>query len=208
MFIKGEKILPRHIKVILGSHKLYDPYESGRSVEAVSRIRIHPEFNINSESNHANIAVIILDREINFKPRIKPINFMDLSYDVMTVTNVLHASYGNRESLKLRLMSPPKEISSSILEDQDCPASIDDQSFCIRRDRKSVICIDDIGSGVFVSHNREYYLRGIVSEVRGSSNGLCSNSAYSLITDISKVNKWIEEAPIEDPLELEDRFDR
>jgi len=209
MFSRKEKILPRHINVILGSHYLNDPFEAGKIMNAVSRIRIHPEYKIKDlEPNHANIAVIILDSEIIFKWHIKPINFMDLSYDVMSVTNVFHASYGNREALKPKIISPLKEIRSSILENQDCLASADDQSFCIGEDKESIICIDDIGSGVFVSHNEEYYLRGIVSEVRGSTSGLCSNSAYSLITDISKVSKWIEEAPIEDPLELEDRFDR
>lgn len=205
--VRGEeKTLPRDILVALGSHQLNDRFEIGKITCAVSRIRIHPEYK-KEDSNHANIAVIILDQEININTY-KPINFMDISYEVMSVPNVFHVSFGNRETLNPESVITLKELRSSTLENQDCLASINDQSFCIGEDKESIICIDDIGSGVFVSHNGEYYLRGIVSEVRGSPDGLCSNTAYSLITDISRVSEWIKEAPIADDLELEDRFER
>jgi secreted trypsin-like serine protease len=66
---------------MLGKHDLNNYNEQNAKNSTVSEIIIHPEWNTNEESYHANIAIVILTDEIQFNNFIRSICLPQKNYE-------------------------------------------------------------------------------------------------------------------------------
>ncbi|KAL7011373.1 hypothetical protein ACKWTF_014242 [Chironomus riparius] len=187
--------------IILGSHDLTNPSERGRTIPTVSDIKIHPTFKIDKIKTN-DIAVIVLAARVSFTRFVKSINLMDEGSDESEITNGTVASYGYKNNRKLTAKSAPKELKTSILDSVSCLIGYNAfvhtsgaETFCINETLSDRVCIEDIGSGLFVKHESEFYLRGILSSVVTKDVNLCDDQTLSIYTDVVKFTDWIRSIP-------------
>lgn len=197
---KQKKVLERDLKVVLGSQSLFEKFERGKSTKGVLLIHIHPEFNINSPTSDADVAVLILIDKVSLTtPFIKPICMMDADINFVPFHDGVVVSYGQSTGYESAIN--PRQIQSKIHNNEDCSISWDvasNRTFCGGEWSAFGVCKEDLGSGLFVKYDDHFYLRGIVSRVDGMNDEICDQNSKSIFTDISMFTKWIEDAPIED----------
>ena len=198
----NSKLIPRNIDVTLGSRSVFKIFETGRRTFPVHRICTHPDFDVNSPSSDANIAVIFLESPVRGNRHYSPIGIKHLTPDILSLTDVIHVSHGSKENLNAKLDLTATRLNTSILASESCPISQNSQLFCIG-EYDNPLCVDDIGSGLIVRHNKIPYLRGIVSSVVGSETGICDHNSYSAFTDVSKYVDWIENVEPKDSDEVD-----
>lgn len=194
---KYKELFPRDLMVVLGSHSVFEKFEMRKTTASVYRIRTHPNFDINSSKNEADLTVLILNVQINFVMFVRPIVLMNLNPESVAVTNGVVVSYGQQGNMKTGSNFTPRQVQTKINDNHECSISSNeasDRTFC----GKSDLCTEDVGSGLFAKYHNHYYLRGIVSAVIGINNGVCDENSKTIFTDVSKFSKWIEDEPIED----------
>jgi len=199
-----KKVLERDLKVVLGSQSLFEKFERGKSTKGVLVIHTHPEFNINSPTSDADVAVLILNDKVSLTtPFIKLICMMDPNINLVSVTDGVVVSYGQSTGYESAII--PRQIQTKIHENKDCSISLDvasSRTFCGGQWNAFGVCNEDLGSGLFVKYDDHFYLRGIVSGVVGMNDGICDQNSKSIFTDIAMFTKWIEDRPIEDVDEI------
>lgn len=193
---------PSDIKVMLGSHNLMSESELKRVTPTVSAIHIHPEFEINSVKSDFDIAVIVLAAPVSQSKLVNAINLINEDIDQESLSYGIIASFGYIHNGKLAVKSAPKKLEVVIEVENTClfknQAVIEasgNRTFCINENSSDRVCIEDIGSALFVEHERKFYLRGILSTVVASDIDVCDDQTYSIFTDVPKFNEWIQEVP-------------
>ena len=78
---------PEDLIVHLGYHNLSKKFESGRVSFHVKSIRVHPDWNTETDSYDANIAILELDDEVEFGKYIQPICLIDPNSEIASSTN-------------------------------------------------------------------------------------------------------------------------
>lgn len=190
------------IKVILGSHDLTASSENGRLTPDISSITIHPNFNINSMKSDSDIGVIVLAAPVRTTNSVRSINLISEGSDPESVSNGKVVSFGYKENKKLTAKSVPKELNADIEDGDNCILknqaiiyAFGSQTFCINEETSDQICIEDIGSGMFVKHGQQFYLRGLLSSVISNDIDTCDEKTVSIFTDVPKLTKWIQSVP-------------
>ena len=189
--------LSREIIVQLGVYDLIRIAEVGRVSHAVQSINIHPDWNTLTEPFDADIAVLVLEREVIFSELIHPICLA--SIQVTTVMTGIVVGYGRSEDTTKIHENIPKAIETPIhtnehcfLENSSLVKISSERTFCGGTGTGVGVCRGDSGSGLFVANGSAYYLRGIVSSsIIGGRYG-CDVDTYSVFTDVTKYAKWIK----------------
>lgn len=183
--------------IVLGSYHIHDNKEKNRRVLPISSFYIHNEYDFMANQIDADIAVILLSRSVKFTKYIQPICMMNLGAEITNISEGVVVSYGHPESENNPSFAP-KKIVTKIYKNSVCPSKNNafeiissNRTFCGGDSKGTGVCMEDIGSGLFVKYEEHFYLRGIVSVVVGGKEGICDNSTYSLFTDVSKFTKWI-----------------
>jgi secreted trypsin-like serine protease len=192
----------RDFKVVLGSHNLNDTSERGRITPTIAEIKIHPEFNIRSTRNDYDIAVIVLAQSVSETRYVKAINLIDVDSEPEEIRDGIVASYGYKNNRRLTTKSAPKELNTKFLDSLSC--LIDYQvmahasgknTFCISEESTDRVCIEDIGSGLFVKYEGQFYLRGLLSIVAANDVDICDEKTFAIYTDVEKYTDWIRSVP-------------
>ncbi|XP_070504815.1 uncharacterized protein [Chironomus tepperi] len=192
----------RDITVRLGSHDLTATSENGRVVPKISQINIHPDFKINEIKTEYDIAVIVLDKPVSMSKFVKSINLMDEGSEGRDISEGIVVSYGYKENQKLTAKSSPKELSTMFIPVEKCihknqatVSATADDTFCINEESPDKVCIEDIGSGLYVYYQQKYYLRGMLSSVITTNTDLCDDETVSIYTDATVYTEWINSIP-------------
>ncbi|XP_070504824.1 serine protease gd-like isoform X2 [Chironomus tepperi] len=187
-----------NLLVKLGSHHVHNKLEGEMKVVPLSSIHIHHDYNIMSEKMDADIAVIELKKNVKFSKFIQPICMMDVNTELDDIAEGVVVSYGHPENVIRTPDLKPKKKIIKIYQNSDCERKnvafesiSSNRTFCGGDSKGSAVCMEDIGSGLFIKHDDYYYLRGIVSIVVGDNDEVCDDTTYSLFTDVSKYIKWI-----------------
>jgi len=198
--------LARDITVLLGVHDLSKRYEVGRIPYAVQSINIYRDWNPNTETNDADIAVMVLETEVTFSKYIKPICLMDSSSSLAKKTEGVVVGYGKDEDPQKLHLNIPKSISMPIHQNEDCflkyPSLVtlsSKRTFCAGSGDGTGVCLGDSGSGLVVTDGIAYYLRGIVSASLVNTTYECDVDAYSIFTNVLKFTDWINTVSV-DPI--------
>lgn len=200
------EFLARDITVLLGVHNLSMRHEIGRFPYAVQNIHVHPDWNQNTETYDADIAVMILETEVIFSRKIQPICLMDSSSAVATKTEGVVVGYGKDEDPNTLHLNIPKSINMPIHQNEDCflknhilAQMSSKRTFCGGAGNGTGVCQGDSGSGLVVTDERAYYLRGIVSASLNNLTYSCDVDTYSIFTNVLHFTHWINSVSV-DPI--------
>jgi len=200
------EFLARDITVLLGVHDLSTQHEVGRFPYAVQNIHIHPDWDPQTDTYDADIAVMILETEVTFSKYIQPICLMDSNSALATNTEGTVVGYGKDEDPYRDHLNIPKSINLLIHQNEDCFLKNYDlarfsskRTFCGGSGNGTGICLSDSGSGFIVTDGTAYYLRGIVSASLYNMTYGCDVDTYSIFTNALKFTDWINEVSV-DPI--------
>lgn len=94
----------------------------------------------------------------------------------------------------------PKELDVSIVTNEICFLEhyqltflSSQRTFCGKSKFNSAPCLGDSGGGFFMKHDRNWYLRGIISASLLANNRSCDVTKHTVYTDIFEYNDWIIE---------------
>jgi len=200
------EFLAREITVLLGVHDLSKRYEAGRNHYAVQNINIHPDWNPQTDTYDADIAVMILESEVTFSKYIQPICLMDSSSALATNTEGTVIGYGKDADPNTNHLNIPKSINMPIHKNEDCflknyilARFSSTRTFCGGSGNGTGVCKGDSGSGLIITDGTAYYLRGIVSASLYNLTYSCDVDTYSIFTNVLKFTDWINSVSI-DPI--------
>jgi secreted trypsin-like serine protease len=193
-----EPFRSQDIVALLGAYDLNILHEAGRSIFAIQKIEIHPDWLYQSVQYDADIAVLVLIGEVQFTPYIQPVCLIK-TRRIAEITNGVAVGYGKSEDRSKYHENIPKVIDTPIYTNQQCFQSNQNlaiissgRTFCGGLGKGVGVCKGDSGGGVFVTAGNVYYLRGIVSSSLRDANHECDVDNYSVFTNVLKFNDWIE----------------
>lgn len=187
-------LIPADIVAIVGARNLSNYYESRRKNFAVTNIIIHEDWNPNSISFDADIAILTIEEKIRKNKHIAPVCVWKTANS--TINEGIVVSLGQNKD---RTSDSVSQTSLQILQNKKCflPASESSKvsskrTFCAAHAVTNNICVGDNGNGMFVLHENVLYLRG-VSSLSLTNPEFCLIENYGIYTDILAFTDWIEE---------------
>jgi secreted trypsin-like serine protease len=190
-------LMPRSLIVLLGFHNLSNSLEIGRVPYAVQGIHVHPDWNPYTTSYDADIAVLMLYRDVQFNEHIQPICMTSTNKRVAASTRgvIVGNGKGGHEN---EYENIPKILKMPIQTDQNCTDKdytfrdlLTGRAFCAGSGNGQGVCTGDSGSGFVVSIGNVFYLRGIVSASLGNPILGCDVDSYSVFTNALKFIDWV-----------------
>ena len=185
------------LMLLFGAFDLDNAYETGRKIEGVSEIIIHPGWDSTAKRFNDDIALLILEDEIAFTKYIRPVCLMT---EDRGVDDGIVVGWGRSEDTTKYHESIPKALQIPIVSNQECfvqnSRTVDlawPKSFCAGRPGVGV-CIGDSGAGFFVKFQGKFYLRGVVSSGAFSEKFIatgCFTDNFVLYADVSKYSDFI-----------------
>lgn len=164
---------------------------------------MHPSWNPLCERYDADIAVIVLEKEVTFSRYIQPACLIHSA--IPALSNGVVVGYGKSEDETKEHETIPKMLEMPIVDGHTCVlkdyrfgqiSSI--RTFCAGKGEGAGVCRGDSGGGMIVSLDGVSYLRGIVSASFMLRNKSCNVNSYSLFTDVLGFKDWIDAVEIDD----------
>lgn len=173
-----------------------DQFELGRTSVAPSEVIIHDDWNPHVDRYNDDIAVILMERQIQFTGFIRPICLWVGDGDPGVLKGTV-AGWGKNENggvynenIPTKLEIPIIQSNGKCYQENYLLAKIgSDKSFCAGREGVGV-CQGDSGSGFIVRHNSRFYFKGIVSSSLNDPSG-CYTENYAIYTDVTKYKSFI-----------------
>uniref|UniRef100_U5EDK9 Putative trypsin n=1 Tax=Corethrella appendiculata TaxID=1370023 RepID=U5EDK9_9DIPT len=194
VYDNGRVMNKDRLKVTLGNHQLFK-FSMNQYEHSVHEIIPHPEFNNSHYRN--DIALLILNHEIQFTDYIQPVCLWDLNDDgVNKIGSVIGWGFDGNSEISATL----KETKMPIVNTFTCIHSVpgvfgklvNENNYCAGFRNGTGVCNGDSGSGMFFKVSGRWYLRGIVSQAIIDGNTLkCDLNEYVIFTDVTKYRSWI-----------------
>ncbi|CAG9811207.1 unnamed protein product [Chironomus riparius] len=188
--------------VLLGAHDLDNSIEIGRVSHAVYKVNVHPDWNTLTQAYDADIAVLVLEKEVTFNEHVQPLCLASSSSKAASISFGAVIGYGKSEDDTKDHENIPKILSTPIHSNSDCLHKYEDlallssgRTFCGGSGTGVGVCRGDSGGGLIVTDGSAYYLRGVVSSsLIGGPYG-CDVDIYAVFTDVTKFVDWINGIP-------------
>lgn len=181
-----------------------NPIEIGRTYHAVQNINVHPDWNTLTQAYDADIAVLVLEKDVTFNEHVQPICMPISNSNIETITSGSVVGYGKSEDETKVHENIPKILATPIHNNRDCFADNENlilfssgRTFCGGTGKGIGVCLGDSGSGLIVFNRDSFYLRGVVSSSLIGGPFGCDVNAYAIFTDVLKFVDWINEIPID-----------
>ncbi|XP_059474414.1 uncharacterized protein LOC132196046 isoform X2 [Neocloeon triangulifer] len=194
--------------VVLGMHNVPDFDESSRQEIWVSSFLVHPGYNPSNFKN--DIALIILEVEVNFTEYVQPICLWNSDYDLNKIANRTGTVVGWGLTSDHSLANVLQEAEIKVVSYEECYESKrlffsvnlhPRENFCAGfPQNRSGACKGDSGGGfsMFDRDTQRHFLRGVVSlgrvrKVTKDKEELltCDPNFYALFTDVANYMRWI-----------------
>jgi len=188
---------PKDITLMLGVHNYKKSEELGRISTGIKSITIHRHWTTDVPSFDADIAILELANEVQFNNYIRPICLADYESEVAETSTGTVVGFGKTENESNSDIARKLEI--SIRDYAKCATtSSDHQTFATARmfcggpaDGRGV-CDGDSGGGVYVLHDKIFYLRGLVSSSLVNNKLECDTHQQAVFTDVTQYYDWIK----------------
>ena len=139
--------------VLLGVHDLDNNVEIGRVSHAVLKIVTHPDWNTLTQSFDADIAVLVLEKEVAFNEHIQLICLVTSGSKIVATTFGAVVGFGKSEDESKIHENIPKILVTPIHTNQKCFADNEGlalissgRTFCGGQGRGVGVCVGDSGS--------------------------------------------------------------
>jgi hypothetical protein len=174
--------------MLFGSFNIDDSWEEGRILKTPSEVIFHDDYS--SNSFHEDIAILMMEQEINFTDLIRPICLWNSSPEP-TVNEGIVTSWSNstnslESSVKMQKVSID-ESNENCGNSQELSES--NKVFCAGKVGLGA-CSTDTGNGFYIEVNGIYFFKGIVSSLIDSPN--CFTKSFAIYTNVIKYFDWIE----------------
>lgn len=193
------------IFLIMGTNSLENWNSNGATTRRAADVKVHPAFKENSKSAHGDLAIITMDRRVQFSKVLAPVCLWKGDTDLYPLTDKMGviAGFGQDEQSQangLKHVLRAKRADLPIISQSECLTSplgfkdvTSDRTFCTKSgDTPTGPCIGDSGAGFFILMNGAYYLRGIASAI-SVTHGICDlSNKYSVFCDVAKFLDWVK----------------
>lgn len=179
--------------MVLGVQDLSKSFEKGRITVGVKSINVHPDYNVEIDSYDSDVALLILETEVQFSATIQPVCLSKPQTSSSLITEGIIVGFRKIEGTKNagKLAVPIKNYHDCVRENDNLRAYLSARSLCANPNDK----IEDFeaasGSGLYVIYNNRFYLRGITS-ASSLNKKIDSVSAYGIFADIVEYCGWIQ----------------
>jgi len=192
----SHELKPGDISVLLGVHDISRSNEKGRVTSNVETIRVHSDWNVEVDSYDADIAILILEKEVQFNSYIQPICLDGKQSKISKSIGGVAVGFGKTETGHVSNIA--KKLDVPIMDYHKCSKKKDilqyllsSRTFCGGPGDGRGVCEGDSGSGLFIAHNNRFYLRGITSASTVNSVNECDVNTFSVFTDATNFCGWI-----------------
>ena len=188
--------------VILGGHNLDNAMEVGRVSTGVKSIKIHRDWNPRVEKFDADIAVLILEDEIDFNYYIQPVCMTRIGKDILSYTEGIIVGFGKSEDSKSHQNVPmkantPIRTASECYEEFPNLVNISTQrTFCGGFANGTGSCTGDSGGGLTIVSGGRHFLRGVISASLYDQKYGCDVNSYSIFTDMRFYVKFVNDVEV------------
>ncbi|CAH1735855.1 unnamed protein product [Chironomus riparius] len=180
------------INVILGGHNL-DITEMNRISASVKSINIHSDWNQKESSYDADIAVLELTEEIQFDDFIQPICLIESDAENFDNLPGKIIGFNKIDDLDSGMTSKVYIIKHQTCStNKDLESILGSRTFCGVYENGTGSCKGDIGSGLIVFKDGNFYLRGIVSTSQRNIQNDCKRAEHVILTDVSKFTSFVK----------------
>lgn len=197
----------KDILLVMGTNSLTNWQSNGSIQRKVRKVQSHPSFKDNSKSADGDLAVLTMERPVQFSKVLLPVCLWKGNSDLHPFTNKtgVIAGYGQDDDAQRNGMLHAvrlKRADMPIVDQQECVTSpigfqdlTSDKTFCTKSGEQATgPCIGDSGAGFFIKLDGAYYLRGIASAI-SANNGTCDlSNKYSVFCDVAKYMNWVKTA--------------
>jgi secreted trypsin-like serine protease len=201
----GDKKAPQEVTVWVGRHNLDKANESRAVEHEVWDLILHEDWDYTSNDFDADIALIVLETEVDLKKRftVGVVCLPAASQAEVSGIGII-AGWGaskRSEANQEPHDSTPNELELPAVTKAECVEAdyrldilLTDRNFCAGfvNQNKSA-CVGDSGGG-FVQYDKStkaYSITGIVSSSLKDNVGSCRIDLYSVFTDVTKFTDWI-----------------
>ena len=174
-----------------------NPSEIGRRSLKVHSINLHPDWNTKTYSYDADIAVLLLEEDVQFSHQIIPICMNSTDSRISLAPNGIVVGNG-KSSEDNEHENIPKMLKMPVQTDEICMEKDDffkqlssGRTFCAGSADGNGVCSGDSGSGFVVKIGPNFYLRGITSVSLGDPMLGCDVKSFAVFTNAVKFIDWI-----------------
>jgi len=183
--------------VLLGVHNFSKTEEEGRVTACVNSVNIHPDWNTIVQNFDSDIAVLELDDEVQFSNFIRPICLANERSEISQASVGTVVGFGKTETGEISNIANKLDMPIRIYH--DCTKNSENhrnlvsaRTFCGGPVDGRGVCSGDSGGGVYVLHNGQFYLRGLVSATLLNNYLECDVYKEAIFTDVMRFYDWIK----------------
>jgi Trypsin len=165
-----------------------------------SRVILHQNWNSFNQNFDADVALLMMQREIQFSQFIKPICLFQITDLVANIRDGWIVSYGITSDISNLHQIFPRKLRIPIIDSKTCLKEepryfslISSRTFCAGSKSFSKICQSDLGSGLFVFCKGRFYLAGIASVSYSNGYQECDNNNVAIFSNVHLMGRWINE---------------
>lgn len=194
------KLLPREILAYFGAHNISNAHESPRFSVSPQEVKIHDDWNPETQRYDADIAILTFEEEIHSTAFIKSICLLTTT-EQLSITEGITSGWGVSKHITERFSPIPKELKVPIHDQLDCfyndnklSMISSERTFCAGSGDGTGVCYGDSGSGLFIKQGNNVYLKGIVSasqQVQVDQQFLCNVNTSAIFTNVPDYKDWI-----------------
>lgn len=195
----ARRIKIANIVIYLGKHNL-SKFNGPENAAKIANILIHPEYN--PETLYSDIALITLQSYVEFTEYIRPVCLWSSNSDIRLVINQTGLIPGWGFDETGHVVEELSYARMPIVSHETCIWSnrevfsrvTSERSFCAGFRNGTSVCNGDSGSGLVISQNKQWYIRGIVSlsiALQKMGQLQCDPNHYVVFTDVAQFKDWI-----------------
>ncbi|KAF2902517.1 hypothetical protein ILUMI_03667, partial [Ignelater luminosus] len=196
---KAREVISQEVWMILGRDNLEEwSNEDGSQTIQAKSIRVHSDYVPNKSD--ADVAIIILKKEVTISSTIKPACLWDGEKNVKQIVGKKGtvAGWGRDESGKV-YSREAKQFDLPVVSQEDCLRSnkaylniTSDRTFCAGYKNNTGPCNGDSGSGFLMRVNGRWTVRGVVSiSLLNELDRSCDLEQYVVYTDVAQFIDWV-----------------
>lgn len=188
---------PERLLAIPGMYNIDNFFEENAQIAYVEAVFPHNEYVHEDDLNDADLAVLLLKKELIFNDHVVPICLWQGENDLRRIIGQegYLAGWGVTEK---GVTTVPTYIKTTIVSRRQCNLNLERvypgnaRIFC-GDGMGSSPCNGDSGSGLVLKRGNQYYLRGIVSRGLVDPRTLkCDVTKYTVYTDIALFRFWLK----------------
>lgn len=188
--------------LIFGAYDISE-FEPETINAGVENVEMHLDWQTETVSYDADIALITVNKEVSLSNYVNPILLPSESVkeSLLSINEGFVVGWGKDPKTNRTHETIPKEVKVPIQLGLVCSDShksfkilTSGRTFCGGSRDGTGPCTGDSGSGFVVEINNQFYLRGIVSASLRNKDGFCDVNNFAIFTDVIKFLHWLKES--------------